>query len=268
MLLDYSAQRLAGLLLVLTLLLFLFCFLEFHAFLGSTHQLLAFKLLQLLDTVLVDGLNHEENLEALLLELLQEGGVFDSLLTLTSDVVNVLLSLLHPLDIVLQEDELVRMLCRVISQETRKLVTVGGVLVNTKLDVLGELFIESLVVLLVLGELLTEQLHALLYKVLTDDLQDLILLKHLTDQVEGKIFGIDNTLDEVEILRDNILTIVHNEDTLDVQLDIVQLLAGLEEIKRSTLRHKDDSLELKLTFQVEVLYTQMFLPIVSDTLVE
>ena len=64
------------------------------------------------------------------------------------------------------------------------------------LDVLGELLVEFLVVVLVLGQF-GEELHALLDQVLADDLQDLALLQHLSGDVQGQILRVHHTLDEV-----------------------------------------------------------------------
>ena len=105
---------------------------------------------------------------------------------------------------------------------------------NTKLDVLAEGLVELVEVILVLGNL-GEQVETLLDDVLADDLEDLVLLERLTRDVERKIFRVDDTLDEVEILGDEVLAIVHDEDTADVELDVVALLLGLEEIEGCTI---------------------------------
>jgi hypothetical protein len=52
--------------------------------------------------------------------------------------------------------------------------------------------------------------------------------------LRGQILRVDDTLDEVEVLGDEVLTVVHDEDTADVKLDVVALLLGLEEIEGST----------------------------------
>lgn len=57
-----------------------------------------------------------------------------------------------------------------VAQELDDLGPVGGILVDAELDVLGELLVERLVLLLVLGHL-GEQLEALLDNVLADDLK-------------------------------------------------------------------------------------------------
>ena len=115
-------------------------------------------------------------------------------------------------------------------QELSELAAVLSILVDTKLDVLAERLVELVEVVLVLGDL-AEQIHALLDKVLADDLEDLVLLEGLTRAVEGEILGVDDTLAEVEVLGDEVLAVVHDEDAADVELDVVALLLGLEEIE-------------------------------------
>jgi hypothetical protein len=58
--------------LLLTLRLLLIGFFELETFLGDTDELLAVELLELGNGVLVDRVNEEQNLEALLLEHLDE----------------------------------------------------------------------------------------------------------------------------------------------------------------------------------------------------
>ena len=104
---------------------------------------------------------------------------------------------------------------------------------DTELHVLAECLVELLEVVLVLRDLL-EQVHALLDDVLADDFEDLVLLECLTRDVEREILRVDNTLDEVEVFRDEVVAVVHDEDTADVELDVVTLLLRLEEIEGST----------------------------------
>jgi hypothetical protein len=61
------------------------------------------------------------------------------------------------------------------SKEFGNLGSVVGVLVDTELQVLGEGSVEFVVVLLVLGNL-GDDIESLLDQVLSDDLQDLVLL--------------------------------------------------------------------------------------------
>ena len=118
-------------------------------------------------------------------------------------------------------------------QEFRKFAAVLGILMNTKLEILAEGLIELLEVVFVLSDL-REHIHTLLDDVLANDFENLVLLKCLTRDVERQIFRIDDTLDEVEVFRNEVLTVVHNEDTADVEFDVVALLLALEQIERRT----------------------------------
>lgn len=104
---------------------------------------------------------------------------------------------------------------------------------DTELDVLAEGLVELAEVVLVLSNF-SDEVEGLLDNVFADNLEDLVLLECLTRDVEREVFRVDNTLDEVEILRDKVLAIVHNEDTADIELDVIALLLGFEEIERST----------------------------------
>jgi hypothetical protein len=111
--------------------------------------------------------------------------------------------------------------------------------VDTQLEVLAELFVELLVVLSVLGDL-GEEFEALLDDVLSDDLQDLVVLKILSGNVKREILGVYDTSDEAQILGDQVLTVVHDEHSSHVELDVVLLLLGLEHVEWGSLGHEDD----------------------------
>ena len=123
---------------------------------------------------------------------------------------------------------------------------VGGALVDTKLDALAKLLVELLVVVRLLGNL-SEHLQALLDQVLLDDAKNLVLLETLTGDVERQIRGVDHTLDEVQPLRHELIAVVHDEDAARIQLDVVALLLGHEEVERSTTRDEQQGAELRLT---------------------
>ena len=108
---------------------------------------------------------------------------------------------------------------------------------DTELEVLAERLVELLEVVLVLRDL-GEQVHALLDDVLADDLENLVLLEGLTRDVERQVFRVDDTLDEVEVLGDEVLAVVHDEDAADVELDVIPLLLLFEEIEWLSCAHR------------------------------
>merc|ERR1719271_431747 len=189
-LLDELAEVLARGLLLLELLLLILSLLEVETLLGDGHKLLAVVLLELLHGVLIDGVGEVEHLEATLLELLNEGGRLHSLLRLTSDVVDVLLLLLHARNVLLKAGHLLARLGGVVAHELSELGTVLRILMDAELEVLAELLIELSEILSVLSDLV-EHLEGLLHQVLLDHLQDLGALQHLTRNVEGEVLRVD-----------------------------------------------------------------------------
>merc|ERR1719463_498778 len=252
-------QRASNCLDLLLLLLLVLGLLELQALLGAADELVP--------VVLLDGVDHEEPLEAPLLEALDEGGVLHSLLGFAGDVVDVLLPLLHAGDVGPERGRLVAGLGGVVAQELGDLAAVVAVLVDAQLEILPEGLVELVEVVLVLGDL-GEHLQALLDDVLLDDLKDLVLLQHLTGDVERKVLGVDDTLDETEPLGDDVLAVVHDEDAAHVQLDVVRLLLAVEHVKGRALGHEEHALELELALDGEVLHREVVLPVVGEGLVE
>lgn len=113
------------------------------------------------------------------------------------------------------------------AQEFSELAAVLSILVNTELDVLAEGLVELVEVVFVLSNL-ADEVEGLLDKILADNLENLVLLEGFARDVQREILRVDDTLDEVEILRNEVLAVVHDEDTANVELDVVTLLLRLE----------------------------------------
>jgi len=129
------------------------------------------------------------------------------------------------------------------------------------------LLVELVLVFLVFGYL-REHLHALLYQVLLDHLQDFVLLQVFSGDVERQVLGVDDTFDEVQPLGNQFVAVVHDEHSAHLQLDVAFLLLGLEQVKRCSLGHEQQRLELQLTLHREVLDGQVVLPVVRQRLLE
>jgi len=177
------------------------------------------------------------------------------------------LVLRHACDIVSERSSLITGLGGVEAKELSKSLAVLRVFVNSELDVLAEGRVKLVKLLSVFSDFV-EQLEGLLDNVLADHLHDLVLLECLTREVQRKVLGINNTLDEAEPLWDEIGGIVSDEDAADVKLDVVLGLLRLEEVERCSLRNEEDSAEFELTFNGEVLDGKMVFPIVGKRLVE
>merc|ERR1740121_1631565 len=169
-------------------------------------------------------------------------------------VVDFVLTLLHAVNILLQADHLVSRLRSVIAHQLRDLGTVGGVLVHAQLEAFAELLIELFIIVLFLSDL-RKHLKALLNEVLLDHAQNLVLLQRLTRDVQRQILGIHYTLHEIEPFGHQLVAVIHDEYAAHVQLDIVALLLGLEQVEGRTARHEEQSAELQLPFDAEMLYS-------------
>ena len=115
-------------------------------------------------------------------------------------------------------------------------------------------------------------------------LQDLVLLQHLARNVERQVLAVDDALDKAQPLGDQVLAVVHDEHPAHVELqggrggagwvrvarapsllpaipgtpeppspplsppclDVVGLLAGVEQVEGGTLGQEQDGLELQL----------------------
>merc|ERR1719474_288082 len=258
--LEKRLQLLASLLLVLVLR-------QLQALFRHGHQRLAVVLFELLNDVFIDGFGHVKDFKSSLLDSLNESRVGHRLATLAGDVINLLLVFLHAADIVLQRSLLFARRGRVVSEQLGQLLPVGRVFVNSEFDVFGELLEEFGAEVLVLDDVI-EHLQTLLDEVLTDHLQDLVLLEHLSGDVEGKILRIDDAANEAEVFWDQFVAVVHDEDATDVELDIVLRLFVLKKIEGSALGNVEKSLELELALDGEVLAGEMIFPVVGETLVE
>merc|ERR1719247_745480 len=268
-LLHELAQPLGRGLGLLELLLLVLGVLHREALLGRRDELLALVLLELLDRVLVDRVDHVQHLEALLLEALEERRVLDRALRLARHVVDARLRVGHARDVVVEARELLARLGRVVAHELGDLGAVRRILVDAELEVLRERLVELLVHVLVLRELV-EHLDRLLDEVLLDDLEDLVLLERLARDVERQVLRVDDALDELEELGHDVLAVVHDEDAAHVELDVVELLlvAALEHVERRAARHEEHRLELELALDREVLDGRVVLPVVRERLVE
>merc|ERR1719359_1765130 len=116
-------------------LLFLIIILNVKAFLGGALQLLAIELLQLLHCILIDWVHHVKDLKTLLAKRLEEGRGGDLRDALTGDVIDVVLALLHAVNVLYEADLLIARLGSAVSHELRNLGPIRRVFMDAKLDV-------------------------------------------------------------------------------------------------------------------------------------
>ena len=94
------------------------------------------------------------------------------------------------------------------------------------------------------------------------------MLEIFSGNVKREIFWIYDSSNKAKILGDELIAIIHNEHSSDVEFDVVLLLLGFEHIEGGSLGHKDDWFEFQSSFNWELLDCEVVLPIVSQTLVE
>eukprot|EP00438_Fugacium_kawagutii_P014462 Skav223509 [mRNA] locus=scaffold1160:207113:215164:+ [translate_table: standard] len=210
---------------------------------------------------------HVQHLDALLTECLQEWRGRDCCNALARDVEDVVLPLLHAVNILLQADLLVARFGGVEAKELGNLGAVGGVFMHPKLQALAKSLVELLVVVLLFCNF-RKHLEALLDKVLLDHSEDLVLLQGLTRDVQGKILGIHNTFHKVQPFWHELFAVIHDEHAANVEFDVVSFFLGLEEIKGCPARHEKQGPELKLTLDAEMFHCKVVLPVIRQRLVE
>ena len=118
-----------------------------------------------------------------------------------------------------------------------------GILVDAKFDVLAELLVGLLVAALNFRGL-PEKFHVLLDDVLAGDLEDPVLLEHLKRDVQRRIFRVNDSLGEVEVVGDEFLAVVHNEDTMDLQLEVALSLLVIDHDEGGALGDGEKGVEL------------------------
>jgi len=114
---------------------------------------------------------------------------------------------------------------------------------NSEFEVLSELFVELLIVLGILNQL-RDHIDASLGDVLLNDLQNLVVLQEFSGDIQGQVFRVNDSLNKIEIFWDQVLAVVHDEDSSDVQLDVVLFLLGFEHVEGCSFGEEQDSFEL------------------------
>lgn len=150
-----------------------------------------------------------------------------------------------------------------VAQEFSQLFSVVRVLVDAKLDILTKLLKELLVILSVLTYLL-EQLQAFLCNVLLYHLQNLVVLQVLPRNVQRQILRINHSTNEAQVFWDQFFTVVHDEHSAHVELDVVLLLLCLEHVERSSSGNEDDGFEFERALNREQFVCKLVFPVVGD----
>lgn len=212
------AQWLEPSFLFLELFLHVLVFWELEAFFGDAHQVLSVVLFQLLGAVLINWLGHVKDFESSAGQSFNEGRVFNGVLGFTSDIVDIVLVVLHPGNVVFQANVLVLGRRRVVSEELGELLPLVGVFVDSEFDVLTELLVEFVEAFFVFADFV-EEFDGFFDQVLSDDLQDLVLLEGFSRNVQWQIFRVHDTFQEVQPFWHEFVAVVHDEHSSNVEFD-------------------------------------------------
>ena len=114
---------------------------------------------------------------------------------------------------------------------------------------------------------LVERRVDLLHQLLADELDLAVLLQDLARHVERQVVGVDDAADEAEVLRHQLLALVHDEDALHVQLQ-APLHLGVVEIERGPGRDVEQRVGLERALHPHRDRPQRIGPVVRDVAVE
>ena len=191
---------------------------------------------ELLVLVAPQGLGHElvhflcevEDLHPLILQSLQLRQLVDFIHGVTGGIIDDLLILLHPGDVLIQRHQLL-LRGGPEQQQILQQVLVDAVLADHAVfqlaaEVLPEGFISLTLVLEHLGQFALD----LLFQISGDDLQLAVMLQKLPGDVQTQIRGIHHAPDKPEVLRQQIRTLVHNENAAGIELQTLFVFLGVE----------------------------------------
>mmetsp|Transcript_6177 Transcript_6177/g.13561 ORF Transcript_6177/g.13561 Transcript_6177/m.13561 type:complete len:249 (-) Transcript_6177:313-1059(-) len=236
----------------------------------------------MLQVVLVNGVGQVEHLDVPLVEGVHERTLFHDFDGFAGEDVDLLLPVLHSISVLLKANKII-ISERLVGFEQKKflqLVFVGGI-VNTshlqgetkllvprdvRVGFLGLLNLNDITVgvdlgllrlLVILGDLrlhhLPDEFDSLSYELFLDDLDDLALLERLAVDVQRKVVGVDDALDEGEVSGHEVER-VGDEHLAYVQSKarIVIFSKALLQSKRNLGRKVEDGFEVDVTLGVEV----------------
>ena len=97
--------------------------------------------------------------------------------------------------------------------------------------------------------------------------EHLVLLQDLTRNVERQVFGVDDAADESQVLREQLLGVIHDEDALDVELDAA-LVVRLVEVHGGLGRNVEEGGVFERAFGAGMEPEERVFPVAGDGLVE
>ena len=236
---------------------------------GNRLERLAFELGQVRHQPLVHSIGQQQNFQTFLAEDFQVRAVLGGGEAVGADVVNLILSFLHPADVIRQRDSLFGavVVSRGKAQQLGDLLAIAMILRRPLLDDPPKILPELAVFLGIVGRHVLQQPQHFLDRSATNAVHDLAALQDFAGDVERQVVGIDHAAHEAQITRHQMLGIVHDEHPLYVQLHPVTLFA-IPEIERCAGRDKQQRGVFQLALDPVVGPGQRVFEIVTDMLVE
>ena len=223
-----------------------------------------------LDGEFIDRVEQIEHLDALVAQRLHLRQLLDGLLVLGRRVVDLLLALRHAVDVFLERDELAVLRAQE-QDEVLELVdrvrTAVDAVVDADLQRLAVLVPELLVPLAVVLELARQRLEDVLLERTADGLELAALLQELTRDVQREVRRVDETFHEAQVVRQQVLALVHDKDMAAVELQ-ARLVIRLVEIERCMRRDGQECRILDRAFGLRVEDLHRVLPLVELMLEE
>ncbi len=230
--LDFFSE---GFVFVLDLLLFflfrlVFQLAQIEIALGHGLQWLAVELGEAAKQPFVDAVGKQQHLDAFLAEDFQVRAMFRCGKAVGRDVVNLVLAFLHALDIGLERNHLlfVIKLRGGKAQQPGDFVLVGKILTRTFLQHAAELVPEFRILLRLVFRQIFQQPQQLLHRTGLDGIDILAVLQNLARDIQRQVGAVDDATHEAQILRHQLLGILHDEHTLHIQFDAVTALAVIK----------------------------------------
>ena len=166
----------------------------------------------------VKEIQHFETLVAQGFHLRQ---MFDGFLIFGRCVVDFLLAFRHTLYIFLQRNQLTLFGAH---EQEQVFEFIDGVaarihaVVNANLEGLAELIPELFIILTLVLELAGKRLEDILFESLTDNLEFTALLQKFTRDIEGQVRRIHQALHKAQVIRQQVLALVHDEHMTGIEL--------------------------------------------------
>ena len=181
-----------------------------------------------LQAELVHVLGQQQHVVALAQHQLGGGQLGQTVGGVTGGEVDVLLLGGHLVHILLQGDHLLLLGGPEQQQVAQQLGVHAVVGVGTELDLTAELLPELLVLCAVVGQHGVQLVLDLLFQSVVDQLELVVLLQHLTADVQAQVLAVHDALDEAEVVGQQVGALFHDQHAGSVQGQTLLVLLGVE----------------------------------------